>query len=134
MTNENLDVADGTDDDLAEIFASPNDTNLTGYLEELVVTSVLSMGEYEVMVILAGGSGFLTINGEVQEYECVKELTLNGAYVDDPKNVEIVQATLGVLEEWRATGMKLQLSAADGKLTTLLDDEGDWVPIPCLLD
>lgn len=133
MTSENLDVADGTDDYIAETFASPIDPNLNGYMEDLVVQSVVSMGEYELMVVLTGGTGFITSNGEQQEFSNVKELQLMGSFVEDPANAEIVAMTLDIIEEWRASGSKLQLSAAPDKITTLLDEDGDWVPLPCFM-
>jgi hypothetical protein len=112
-------------------FAGPDSTDLCCDIVDTVVQSVISFNNDEVMVTLAGGSGLLTVDGEPCRWDNFSSIELTGGFYDHPENAHVVKLMTDVLEEWRSNGTKLRLLSAPGKITTLIEDADNWLPIPC---
>lgn len=112
------------------LFAEPNSTDLCCDLEGMTVESVITFDD-EIMIKLIGGSGLLSVDGVPCQWEAITELELTGGFLDHPENVKVVTMMTDVLEEWRSKGTKLRLLSAPEKITTLVEDSENWLPIPC---
>lgn len=112
-------------------FAGPDSDDLCCDIVDTVVQSVISFNDDEVMVTLTGGSGLLTVDGEACQWEQFSSIELTGGFFEHPENAHVVGLMTGVLEEWRDKGTKLRLLSAPGKITVLIEDEDNWLPIPC---
>lgn len=115
------------------IFAEPGDTDLSCDIKDIVVQSVLSINDDELMLVLSGGSGMITSDGYPQHFISFEEIQLVGGFHDNPNNGAVTSLIVDVLEQWRAAGTKLRVLGAPGKITTLIESRDHWVPFPAFL-
>lgn len=112
-------------------FAGPDSDDLCCDLIDTVVQSVISFSDNEIMVTLTGGRGLLTVDGEPCQWESMKSIELTGGFTEHEGNAHVMNLMTEVLEEWRRSGTKLRLLSSPTKITTLVEDADNWLPIPC---
>lgn len=115
----------------ASEYAEPGDDDLCCDIRETKVNSVTVYGPSEMMLVLEGGSGILTEEGVASHWERITRLELNFGFDEDSGNEEFMQMLADKLEGWRVEGTPLRLLSAPGRVTTLVKDRSDWVPVPC---
>lgn len=113
------------------IFAEPGDPDLTCNIEDTTVQSVVSFSDNEIMITFVGGNGLLYVDGQPQQWDSFEQIELVGGLLDHPENGKIIKMMADVLEDWRANGTKLRLLSAPGKMTTVVEDRDNWLPLPC---
>lgn len=113
------------------IFAEPGDPDLTCNIQNTTITSVVSFNDDEVMITFSGGSGLLTVDGDPQQWDNFEQIELVGGFFSHPENAKVIKMMVDVLEEWRRNGTKLNILSAPGKMTTVVEDRENWLPIPC---
>lgn len=113
------------------VFAGPDSPNLSCDLDGMTVKSVVSYDGNEVIVVLVGGSGMISVDGEAKQLDNIAEFELFGGFTPHPENNRIISMMADVLEEWRSNGTSLRLLSAPGAMTCLVEDAENWLPIPC---
>lgn len=112
-------------------YAEPGDADLCCDIRETVIGSVTTFGQNEMMLILEGGNGLLTEDGVASHWERITRLEINFGFDDDDGNEEFMELLAEKLEFWRKEKTPLRLLSAPGRVTTLVQDRENWIPVPC---
>jgi hypothetical protein len=113
------------------VYAEPGDDDLACDIIGITVTSVLSFDDNELMITLSGGSGLLNVDGKPTQWENGEVMELVCGFFDHPQNAHVIALMVDVLTQWQNDGTKLRLLSAQGKMTKLVEDDENFLPIPC---
>lgn len=123
----------GTQNPMA-LIAKPGDPDLDLDVDGVTLVSVVMYGT-EILARFEGGFGeFDATDGTRAVMEPgdpvagVTEMNLTVGYTDpDP---EWFAKVVEQLEKWRDTATPLRVCAAQGRMTTVIEDRGTWLPFP----
>ena len=107
--------------------AKPNDPDLDLDLDCVTIKAVVVV-DREILVQFEGGFGRWFSEGKMSEVDAVLDGQITARI---PDGSDKMFATLvGRLVEWRERQTPLRMCSARGRLTTLIEDRGKWIPLP----
>lgn len=115
------------------LVAQPGDDDLDLDIDGVTLTAVVRMG-HEIWIRGVGGFGQFNSAGggwetEPGDDECSEtEVSLMVGFPTTPP--ENVDQYVSILETWRDRAVPLRICAAPGRLTTMIEDAGHWLPVP----
>lgn len=118
--------ADDPGDDQLDRLAKPGDRDLDLSISILTITSVVAE-KYEIMVGAYAVFGHWEIDGQLQE---VQDIAMTMAIGLPDSTDDHVALMVDTFTAWRDRGTPLEMYSAPDRMTTLVQDDTHWLPIP----
>lgn len=106
----------------------PGDPDLVFDIDGLNVTSVVTDG-HEVLMMIRGGHGWWITDGERHDVDVMEEGEMRLAF-PSMSGTPLFDQYVDQLEQWRDAATTLRLCSAPGRVASIIQDRGTWLPIP----